>query len=184
MTERRDRSARTPNRAPFMSGRKRWEWTSTDRSSRPGGRTPPRAAPAEDAGIWSSWLWCWSYWSPRCSVWGRILLPPRVKDEQTGGGQIGDVQDGGTDTDQGGGFITLDEDEQKLQEILSQPDRYPQALRELAEKNPEALDYVYQYPELHQQTPEIDLSAEAASARCRCCSSGIPAGDTEAMAAA
>ena len=29
-----------------------------------------------------------------------------------------------------------------------------QALRELAEKNPEALDYVYQYPELRQQTPE------------------------------
>lgn len=163
MTERRDRGARTPNRAPFYELE---EEVGVDQY-RPE-RRPRRAYPAPRRSgrrrrhmeqlvvvlvILVAALLCL----------GRILLPPRVKDEQTGGGQIGDVQDGGTDTDQGGGFITLDEDEQKLREILSQPDRYPQALRELAEKNPEALDYVYQYPELHQQTPDIDLSAEAAS---------------------
>lgn len=90
---------------------------------------------------------------------GRILSGP-VQEKQ------GDVTTGGgeytppaisEDTDQ------QDQNAQMLQEILNHPEVYPQDLQELAQKNPEALEYVYQYPQLRDQTPEIDLSAEAAS---------------------
>ena len=98
---------------------------------------------------------------------GRILSGP-VQEKQ------GDVTTGGgeytppaisEDTDQ------QDQNAQMLQEILNHPEVYPQDLQELAQKNPEALDYVYQYPQLRDQTPEIDLSAEAASGEMP---SGIP----------
>lgn len=39
----------------------------------------------------------------------------------------------------------------------------PQELLELAERNPEAYDFVAQYPQLHDVHPAIDLSAEAQS---------------------
>ena len=93
MTERRDRGARTPNRAPFYE----WEEEVGVDQYRPE-RRPRRAYPAPRRSgrrrrhmeqlvvvlvILVAALLCL----------GRILLPPRVKDEQTGGGQIGDVQD-------------------------------------------------------------------------------------------
>lgn len=58
-----------------------------------------------------------------------------------------------------------EQDQLKLQQIQQHPELYPQALRELVEKNPETLDYVYQYPQLHDQSPEIDLKQEAAGDR-------------------
>ena len=51
----------------------------------------------------------------------------------------------------------------RLDYILNHPRDYPEELRELAEKNEEALDYVYQYPVLKDTQPEIDLSDEARS---------------------
>ncbi len=54
-------------------------------------------------------------------------------------------------------------DEEKLQYIEDNPDLFPSELVERLESNPETLDYVYYYPELHDQTPEIDLSEEAAA---------------------
>lgn len=81
----------------------------------------------------------------------------------TGSGTVLEGETGDDESGQSGGFILPTEEEQKLQAILNAPDQYPQALRELAEKNPEAIDFVYQYPQLHDQTPEIDLSAEAAA---------------------
>ena len=97
-------------------------------------------------------------------ILGRLLLPGgQAPGEGTAGQQPSDLADAGA----GDGWPDTEDwsqtDEQKLQEILEHPEQYPQALRELAEKNPEALDYVYQYPQLCAQTPEIDLSAEAAS---------------------
>lgn len=75
----------------------------------------------------------------------------------------------------GGGSYTVPElpkdlsqseqDALKLQQIQQHPELYPQALRELVEKNPETLDYVYQYPQFHDQSPEIDLKQEAAGDR-------------------
>lgn len=58
-----------------------------------------------------------------------------------------------------------EQDALKLQQIQQHPELYPQALRELVEKNPETLDYVYQYPQLHDQSPKIDLKQEAAGDR-------------------
>lgn len=75
----------------------------------------------------------------------------------------------------GGGSYTVPElpkdlsqseqDQLKLRQIQQHPELYPQALRELVEKNPETLDYVYQYPELHDQSPKIDLKQEASGDR-------------------
>jgi hypothetical protein len=53
--------------------------------------------------------------------------------------------------------------EDKLSYILNHPEEYTDDLIELAQKNSEALDYVYQYPQLKNQTQTIDLSAEADS---------------------
>ena len=44
--------------------------------------------------------------------------------------------------------------------ILAHPELYPEALRELVEKNDEILDYVYRYPELKHYAPDIDLTGE------------------------
>ena len=88
---------------------------------------------------------------------GRMILAP-------GRGALGATPAGGSDP-MPDLPQDLDESEQnalKLEQIRNHPELYPQALQELAEKNPEALDYVYQYPELHDQTPKIDLKAEAA----------------------
>ncbi len=52
--------------------------------------------------------------------------------------------------------------EDKLSYIQSHPELYNSDLIELAQKNQEVLDYVYRYPELADEQPEIDLSAEAA----------------------
>jgi hypothetical protein len=51
----------------------------------------------------------------------------------------------------------------KLSYILNHPEEYTQDLIELAQKNSEALDYVYQYPQLKDAAQTIDLSAEAQS---------------------
>ncbi len=48
----------------------------------------------------------------------------------------------------------------KLFRIL-QSDAYPACLKALAEKNPEALDFVYAYPQNKDLHPTIDLTAEA-----------------------
>lgn len=54
-------------------------------------------------------------------------------------------------------------DAEKLKAIQSDVKTYPIELRELAEKNREALDYVYDYPEKKNLSPIIDLSSEAGS---------------------
>lgn len=58
-------------------------------------------------------------------------------------------------------------DEEKLAAINDNPSLYPAELRELVQKNPETLDYVYQYPVLKDVEREIDLSEEAGE-------SGVP----------
>ena len=85
---------------------------------------------------------------------GRLALP---KEAATGAGQSDqNAELSGTGTD---GAQT---DEEKLAYIQSETTKYPQALRELVQKNPETLDFVYDYPINSTLTPEIDLSAEAA----------------------
>jgi hypothetical protein len=46
---------------------------------------------------------------------------------------------------------------------LDKDSYYPPELLEMLEKNSETLDYVKNYPTLHNQTPDIDLSEEANS---------------------
>lgn len=53
--------------------------------------------------------------------------------------------------------------EEKLNYIRENSQLFPARLVTLAERNPETIDYVYQYPQLHDQAQTIDLSAEAAS---------------------
>lgn len=86
---------------------------------------------------------------------GRLALP---KEEAAPGAGQSDqnAELSGTGTD---GAQT---DEEKLAYIQSETTKYPQALRELVQKNPETLDFVYDYPINSTLTPEIDLSAEAA----------------------
>ena len=86
---------------------------------------------------------------------GRLALPK--EEAAPGAGQSGqNAELSGTGTD---GAQT---DEEKLAYIQSETTKYPQALRELVQKNPETLDFVYDYPINSTLTPEIDLSAEAA----------------------
>lgn len=93
---------------------------------------------------------------------GRLALPKQAQSaepEQTGAELAEPAGDGnGTDSDS-----TELTDEEKLAAIQSDTAKYPQALRELVEKNPETLDYVYDYPINSTLKPEIDLSAEAGS---------------------
>lgn len=85
---------------------------------------------------------------------GRLALPK--EEAAPGAGQSGqNAELSGTGTD---GAQT---DEEKLAYIQSETTKYPQALRELVQKNPETLDFVYDYPINSTLTPEIDLSAEA-----------------------
>lgn len=90
---------------------------------------------------------------------GRILSGPAQEEQEdvTAGGGGYTTPDLSEDADQ------EDQNAQMLQEILNHPEVYPQDLRDLAQKNPEALEYVCQYPQRKDQTTEIDLSAEAAS---------------------
>ena len=54
-------------------------------------------------------------------------------------------------------------DEEKLAYIKSHKKKYPKRYRQLAQEYPETIDFVYQYPVLHDETPVIDLSDEAGS---------------------
>lgn len=90
---------------------------------------------------------------------GRIALGPLP-------GAVGSAPTGGsgyTAPDLPKELSQAEKDSQMLEEIRNHPEAYPQALRELVEKNPETIDYVYQYPQLHDETPKIDLRQEAAS---------------------
>lgn len=51
--------------------------------------------------------------------------------------------------------------ETKLDEILHSA-KYPGQLKELAKKNDEAIDFIYEYPKEHSKKHNIDLTAEAA----------------------
>lgn len=51
--------------------------------------------------------------------------------------------------------------ETKLDEILHSA-KYPGQLKELAKKNDEAIDFIYEYPKEHSKEHDIDLTAEAA----------------------
>ena len=53
---------------------------------------------------------------------------------------------------------------QKLTYIMNHKKQYPKRYRQLAKQYPETIDFVYNYPELHDTDSEIDLSEEAASA--------------------
>lgn len=90
---------------------------------------------------------------------GRLVLP-------SAGGGLGVAGTGGSVGDTVPALprdlSQSEQDALKLEQIRNHPELYPQALRELAEKNPEALDYVYRYPELYDETPKIDLRAETA----------------------
>lgn len=46
-------------------------------------------------------------------------------------------------------------------EVIHSSDAYPEALQELADKNAEAIDYAFNYPEYKDTAWDIDLSAEA-----------------------
>ena len=50
--------------------------------------------------------------------------------------------------------------ETKLDEILHSA-KYPGQLKELAKKNDEAIDFIYEYPKEHSKEHDIDLTAEA-----------------------
>ena len=50
--------------------------------------------------------------------------------------------------------------ETKLDEILHSA-KYPGQLKELAKKNDEAIDFIYEYPKEHSIEHDIDLTAEA-----------------------
>ena len=50
--------------------------------------------------------------------------------------------------------------ETKLDEILHSA-KYPGQLKELAKKNDEAIDFIYEYPKEHSKKHDIDLTAEA-----------------------
>lgn len=50
--------------------------------------------------------------------------------------------------------------EDKLHSI-EESDEYPDQLKELAEKNSETIDFVYDYPEMKDKKQTIDLSQEA-----------------------
>ena len=51
--------------------------------------------------------------------------------------------------------------ETKLDEILHSA-KYPGQLKELAKKNDEAIDFIYEYPKEHSKEHDIDLTAETA----------------------
>lgn len=53
-------------------------------------------------------------------------------------------------------------DAEKLEKIRTS-DEYPEILVETAEKCPQTLDYVYNYPELKDKRFDIDLSSDAQS---------------------
>lgn len=85
---------------------------------------------------------------------GRLALPKEAA--APGAGQSDqNAELSGTGTDR------AQTDEEKLAYIQSETTKYPQALRELVQKNPETLDFVYDYPINSTLTPEIDLGAEA-----------------------
>ena len=44
---------------------------------------------------------------------------------------------------------------------IEESDEYPDQLKELAEKNSETIDFVYDYPEMKDKKQTIDLSQEA-----------------------
>ena len=62
--------------------------------------------------------------------------------------------------------------ETKLDEILHSA-KYPGQLKELAKKNDEAIDFIYEYPKEHSKEHDIDLTAEASQDTVPLCSSGI-----------
>lgn len=82
--------------------------------------------------------------------------------EQTLSGQGGSAQ-AATETKKRGFFsgkaLT---DRDKLQEI-EDSDEYPGQLKEMAEKNSETIDFVYDYPEKKDKKQKVDLSKEAKS---------------------
>lgn len=89
---------------------------------------------------------------------GRLALPKQEQGTQPE--QSGTVSAQQSNENTAGDSLT---DEEKLAAIQSDTAKYPQALRELVEKNPETLDYVYDYPINSTLKPEINLSAEAGS---------------------
>ncbi len=48
----------------------------------------------------------------------------------------------------------------KLDEILHSA-KYPGQLKELAKRNDEAIDFIYEYPKEHSKEHDIDLTAES-----------------------
>lgn len=62
--------------------------------------------------------------------------------------------------------------ETKLDEILHSA-KYPGQLKELAKKNDEAIDFIYEYPKEHSKEHDIDLTAEASQDTVPLCNSGI-----------
>ena len=62
--------------------------------------------------------------------------------------------------------------ETKLDEILHSA-KYPGQLKELAKKNDEAIDFIYEYPKEHSKEHDIDLTAEPRRIQYLFCSSGI-----------
>lgn len=65
--------------------------------------------------------------------------------------------------------------EDKLHSI-EESDEYPDQLKELAEKNSETIDFVYDYPEMKDKKQTIDLSQEPKPIQYRFYCSGMNAG--------
>ena len=69
--------------------------------------------------------------------------------------------DRGSETEYPLGASGVEWQEDKLSYIKNHPELYTEDLIDLAQRNKEALDYVYQYPEMAGREQEIDLTAEA-----------------------
>lgn len=66
--------------------------------------------------------------------------------------------------------------------IASHKKEYPQSLRDLLERNPETVDFVYDYPKEGKKQHEIDLSGEVTQGTIPLFTSGTSVGDTRSMA--
>lgn len=105
-------------------------------------------------------LCCVSFWM------GRITAPKARQGEKGGGSLAADAGSGGITTlgsmespaDAGSDGMTTEE---MSRYITGHPNEYPEFLRSFLESTPEAVEFVYHYPEYKDRKPEaIDLSGD------------------------
>lgn len=82
--------------------------------------------------------------------------------EQTYSGQGGTAQNAADKTkDKEGAFFNRNMTEQDKLQKIEKSDEYPERLKEMAKKNSETIDFVYDYPEMKDKKQKINLSKEA-----------------------